>query len=190
MEPDNFVLWRSNAHLPEKDVDQVLQQVISANMHGCNVGEGNVFTTFFMNDIHSRPEIIFLDFYKEILGQVYSDLCFPGGNFSFDYWCQVYDGEHSVHEHHAPNIYLSFVHFVRPLGEYFYFCRPDGKKAYPKQDEGDIIVFPSWATHGIDASYGSNRVTIAGNIIVQSVANYNTTKVRNDLYITEKYGKD
>ena len=65
-------------------------------------------------------------------------------------------------------------------------------KLYPKQDKGDIIVFPSWATHAIDASYGKERFTIAGNIAFNSVhiaetgTQYNNTKVRENLYILEK----
>tara|TARA_B100001113_G_scaffold293364_1_gene250192 strand:+ start:72 stop:674 length:603 start_codon:yes stop_codon:yes gene_type:complete len=88
------------------------------------------------------------------------------------YWVQIYDdkaaGGHPIHDHWTPDCMISFVHFVKvPKQNCFHF--KSEKKQYPKQEDGDIIFFPSWATHGVDPVVScSDRIVVAGNIVVSS----------------------
>ena len=89
-----------------------------------------------------------------------------------EYWVQIYDdkaaGGHPTHDHWIPDCIISFVHFIKvPKQNCFYFKADE--KMYPKQEEGDIIFFPSWATHGVDPVINCNdRIVLAGNISIGS----------------------
>tara|TARA_B100001057_G_scaffold357185_1_gene359191 strand:- start:82 stop:678 length:597 start_codon:yes stop_codon:yes gene_type:complete len=91
---------------------------------------------------------------------------------TLSYWVQIYDeqagGGHPVHDHWGPDCMISFVHFVKvPKQNCFYFKAEE--KIYPKQDEGDIIFFPSWASHGVDPVVECrDRIVMAGNVTVGS----------------------
>ena len=93
-------------------------------------------------------------------------------NPTLSYWVQIYDeqagGGHPVHDHWTPDCMISFVHFVKvPKQNCFYFQAQE--KIYPKQDEGDIIFFPSWASHGVDPVVEcKDRIVLAGNVTVGS----------------------
>ena len=88
------------------------------------------------------------------------------------YWVQIYDeqagGGHPVHDHWTPDCMISFVHFVKvPKQNCFYFQAQE--RIYPKQDQGDIIFFPSWASHGVDPVIEcKDRIVLAGNVFVKS----------------------
>tara|TARA_B100000902_G_scaffold287494_1_gene273673 strand:- start:546 stop:1148 length:603 start_codon:yes stop_codon:yes gene_type:complete len=88
------------------------------------------------------------------------------------YWVQLYDdkaaGGHPIHDHWSPDCMISFVHFIKvPKQNCFYFKADE--KMYPKQDEGDIIFFPSWASHGVDPVVDfDDRIVLAGNVSVGS----------------------
>lgn len=87
------------------------------------------------------------------------------------YWVQIYNdkaaGGHDIHDHWSPNCIISFVHFLKVSDQKcFYFKSED--KTYPKQDEGDIIFFPSWASHGVDPVFDyTDRIVLAGNVSVK-----------------------
>ena len=190
------IVWRGNYTLPNTEVDDVISNItnmdVTRQTNGSEVGE--IYSTYYVDDIYTRPEVVFLDLYREIVTQMSIDMCFSESKFSLDYWCQIYDGSHTKHMHFGGSVPYSFVHFVRPTEDKcFYFCGPYGKKYYPRQEPGDIITFPSMSLHGIDASYGRMRMTIAGNLEFSQVKTpdsnifANITRIRSGLYTTEDF---
>ena len=86
-------------------------------------------------------------------------------------WGQLYKkdlrGKIDIHNHYmTPNNLLSYVHFIKiPPQKCFYFQVGD-EKIYPEtQNESDLIVFPSYASHGVDTmTCGTDRFVVAGNV--------------------------
>jgi hypothetical protein len=191
---ENLILWRGRYEHDPDTIDNVVSKIIDMPETKRECGNGVLHSTFFIDDIFKRPEVELLDSYKEIVGQICLDLNIISCQTSFAYWSQVYDGEHTEHLHASADVLVSFVHFVRPTDKKcFYFSQSDGQRFYPKQEPGDIIVFPSWALHGIEESYGNIRMTIAGNILFSTISTPNNDffstikKVREGLYITENF---
>ena len=187
---ESMVIWRANQELDPSDLTRLSNEMKLCEDHP-DSGSGTIKTSFYIEDVYKRPEIFLLDFYSELTKQIVDDMSLGNSSTAFNYWCQMYDGSHDIHEHYSAEILISFVHFVRPVGKYFYFLGPGGEKLYPRQDDGDVIAFPSWATHGIDPSYGKDRITIAGNIIFNELhvpdgVVHKIHKIRNNLFITEK----
>ncbi len=193
------IIWRSNLKFNDEDIEKVRSEIISREdfFTHSESGVGSMYSTYFLKDAFSRPEVLFLDSYKEIVGEMVRDLGLYDSQTTFDYWCQIYDGSHGTHYHLCATVPLSFVHFIRPTDtKCFHFVTRDGKHLYPKQDPGDIIAFTSWAPHGIDESKGSERMTVAGNVIAEMVrapgaVDYQIPrKVRGGLYVTEHLKTD
>lgn len=186
---ESMVIWRANQELDPSDITR-----LSNEMEMCvdiETGEGTIKSSYFIEDIYKRPEIFLLEFYSEVTKKMVDDISYGNSHTGFNYWCQMYDGSHEPHDHFDATTLISFVHFVRPVGKYFYFIGPGGEKLYPRQEDGDVIAFPSWAAHGIDASYGKERITIAGNInfnkvITVSGSVHDVHQVRENLFIIEK----
>jgi hypothetical protein len=193
------IIWRGEYHFPMSKIDNLRDEVVG--MEDCrrikvpkDHETGEIYSTYFINDVFKRPEVTLLPVYKDIISQVSIDMNFVDSDFSINYWFQVYDGSHESHMHFTAMSPYSFVHFIRPTEEKcFYFSGSDGSKLYPKQDPGDIIVFPSMILHGVDASYGKTRVSIAGNIMFSTVRTPCTntgvkiTEIRAGLDVTEIY---
>ena len=86
-------------------------------------------------------------------------------------WGQLYKkdlrAKIDIHNHYmTPNNLLSYVHFIKtPPQKCFYFQVGD-EKIYPEtQNESDLIVYPSYASHGVDTmTCGTDRVVVAGNV--------------------------
>ena len=86
-------------------------------------------------------------------------------------WGQLYKkdlrGKIDIHNHYmTPNNLLSYVHFIKtPPQKCFYFQVGD-EKIYPEtQNESDLIVYPSYASHGVDTmTCGTDRFVVAGNV--------------------------
>ena len=86
-------------------------------------------------------------------------------------WGQLYKkdlrAKIDIHNHYmTPNNLLSYVHFIKtPPQKCFYFQVGD-EKIYPEtQNESDLIVFPSYASHGVDTmTCGTDRFVVAGNV--------------------------
>jgi hypothetical protein len=195
---ESLIVWRGNCTLPHTEVDDVISRITSmGETRGSNESEfGEIYSTYFVEDIQKRPEVVFLDLYRKIVSQMAIDMCFSESVFSLDYWCQVYNGSHRTHMHFCGSVPYSFVHFVRPTEDRcFYFCGSNGQKYYPRQNPGDIITFPSMALHGIDPSYGTTRMTIAGNLIFSNIKTpdsdifTNITRIRDGLYTTEYFNR-
>ena len=87
-------------------------------------------------------------------------------------WCQIYNKStggkgHPPHTHFSGDQLLSIVHFVRtPNQKCFYFVNGDQKYYPDTQNSGDFIVFPSWASHGVDAVEVDNndRIIVSANV--------------------------
>ena len=188
---ESQILWRGNFAFSEESISDVANKLISdmSNRDG-------VYTSFYTSDLYARPEIVYLEKYKRIIATIISDLHMSEHTSNFNYWCQVYDGAHGEHMHYTPTCLLSMVHFIRPVGEFFHFTGPNGEKDYPKQEKGDIIVFPSWTKHAVDPSYGNQRVVIAANInfdrvVIDPEESFDITTVRpGRLYIAENHGQN
>ena len=168
---ESLIVWRGEYNFPDDEIDSVKENIISVTERTTpNGAVGELHSTFFINDVHQRPEFVLLGTYREIISQIAIDLNFSASDFTLDFWCQIYDGSHEKHMHYNGMIHYSFVHFIRPTEKKcFHFSGWNGEKYYPKQDKGDIIVFPSMAIHGIDESYGTERMTIAGNLAFTAV---------------------
>ena len=159
-----MILWRSNLTLDE----HVLSDVITHTKEVC-LHENGVYTSFFISNIHDRPEVKFANQYNSIIEKACSDMgLLHRTSYSFTHWIQVYGkgGVHDVHDHHLPQTLFSWVHFVRPTNvNCFHFIDSAGNKTYPTQEPGDFIVFPSWAQHAVDPNETDDeRVVIAGNV--------------------------
>ena len=182
----DLILWKGNV-FPDIDCESIFSEVGSNEEWKTDDG---CYTTFFERGY--RPETVLVNFYREILTIGCKDLGIMWSDFTFEFWCQVYDGHHTIHNHFSPVIPLSFVHFIKPVDEYFNFIDSNGNKSYPTQQPGDLIIFPSWAPHSIDPSYGNQRAVIAGNITFSTMPSpcgtitYQSTTVRPGLLISER----
>lgn len=195
----DHIIWRKNIPIPDDyDVDDIRQKIIEHP--DCYSKQlfcvGNLFSSYFIDDIHQRPDVVLKDFYHDVISEVVTDLGLLNSKFGFNYWCQVYDGDHAIHDHFDPITPLSFVHFIDPIGEYFNFVDSNNNSYYPKQEKGDFIVFPSWAAHRIDVSTGGQRIVVAGNLefskfnAVGSANIYTNTVVRKNLFVIEANSKN
>ena len=96
-------------------------------------------------------------------------------------WVQLYTKEFgdlsgmgcTLHNHYTgPQNLFSWVHFVDvPKEDCFYYRTKNGsewgEKVYPTpQRTGNIVLFPSWTWHGVDAVVSQDdRVVVAGNVL-------------------------
>lgn len=120
---------------------------------------------------HFPPEIE--SFYDDKLNEIlyHLDLLDRTVNDIFK-WCQIYNkstsGFHPTHTHFSGDQLLSMVHFIRaPKDQKCFYFISKGEKYYPDtQNSGDFIVFPSWASHGVDPVDHDNndRIIVSINI--------------------------
>ena len=146
-----------------------------------NVGSHDIDTRFTSLTHNSHVKCVdkeLLQLYVPKLKKVMKLMGLIGGKekptplYSFgSIWGQLYRkelrGKIDIHNHYmTPNNLLSYVHFIKvPPQKCFYFQVGD-EKIYPEtQGESDLIVFPSYASHGVDTmSSGSIRFVVAGNV--------------------------
>ena len=189
------VIWRDNLKFADEDIEKVSSLILADEEFYNDTSdsvEGSSIHTTYHAPPDSRPELLFLESYKEVISEIVLDLGLYECDTKFNYWCQIYDGGHENHFHLNALVPVSFVHFVRPTEtKCFYFVTRDLERLYPKQDPGDIIAFSSWTPHGVDQSIGNARMTIAGNIVSNMMRapgspDYQIPReVRKGLYITE-----
>ena len=166
-----MINWRTNV---EADALMVESLVGKLRADAYKSREG-FYTSYWEPNVLERPEVTFAPLYKGIIGQCMSHLGLQDRmSYSFDHWAQLYDsadGGHLVHDHYAPAVIASWVHFVQPAStSKFHFFRGDGSKVYPKQKKGDFIVFDSWRLHAVDpTNEGEDRLVIAGNVYANDV---------------------
>ena len=87
-------------------------------------------------------------------------------------WFQSYNKNTSGHEDHVHfcgNEIFSLVHFLSISSQPCFYFVYDGKKEYIDEKSGDIIIFPSWATHGVDpVSFGERKV-FSANVSLHNI---------------------
>jgi hypothetical protein len=195
---DPMILWRSNQLVDDDLIDQVRDEIVEHkdSKSDSDKNLGMLHSTYFIRE--NKPDLKFLKIYQNIVGHIVGQTGLHNSDTTFDYWTQVYNGSHCVHNHFACQNIISFVHFIRPTDKKCFYFDLLGEKIYPKQDKGDIIVFPSWAHHGVETSYGNERVTVAGNLMWSMIRNTDVnntyvqqvTVVRKGLSIFESFNKD
>lgn len=180
----NFILYRDNFKLDREAVDQVSSDILS----DARCGIDGYHSSFFIDDINERPEVVFvgemMGWCKKALTQM-SLIGIPGKpdrvGFNLHHWCQVYHGRHGAHDHFNAGTIISWVHFTRPTKQKCFYFLLNGEKYYPQQDEGDFIMFPPHALHGIDECLeDETRVTIAGNLMWEEY--YHAPNIRQKMY--------
>ena len=126
---------------------------------------------FFTTYNKDLPSLKFLyNFYKDRVNEIAKSQFFLKYYLiGFDFWVQIYnkETEHPVHDHFGVNTVISFVHFLRPVKNNC-FSFSDGEQfLIPQQEEGDLLVFPSYVPHQIKSpELDQNRVVVAGNIFI------------------------
>lgn len=184
--PTDPLLWRNNYSVDEATLDSVRDAIITHP--GTYDKEYGYWTTFFIEDLDHRPEIVFLDLMMEWSRDAMDALYLKHRvGFTLEHWCQIYDGCHIMHDHFNVETMVSWVYFARPADKPCFYYMYNGEKVYPKQEKGDFIVFPSFLMHGVDASH-EDRITIAGNILWNNMYNgtYQTlSRVRPGLFLSE-----
>ena len=122
------------------------------------------------------PEVMWWQVYQNIV----ENIVVQSGlrkSYSYDYecWGQLYTKglHHPTHNHNtfteAGESTISFVHFLRNSNEpNFRFVNRDTDQIHiPKQEEGDILIFPSYVFHKvIPNSSDKKRFVVAGNIAI------------------------
>lgn len=163
------IIYRDNFELDESPLplDKLIEEM--TNDPNCLSEKDNHYSSYFIKCME-RLDGAYAPQYLSILENIADVKLLPTANIGINYWVQIYKNSgHGTHNHFRFNIPVSFVHFIRPSAKKcFHFVQGD-EKIYPKQDPGDLILFPSWANHGVDESPGDEwRVVVAGNFMISS----------------------
>ena len=172
-----MILFSDNFLLPVTQIDSIRDRYKQEEYKISMEGTGFFWSSYykqdhFLNNVYNNKILQCLKNIAVSTSRGYLT------NPTLSYWVQIYDeqagGGHPVHDHWTPDCMISFVHFIKvPKQNCFYFQAE--KKIYPKQDEGDIIFFPSWASHGVDPvvlpfplsnHLSRDRIVLAGNVNV------------------------
>ena len=164
-----MILWSTNKTVSGLDliVSKLKQHPL------CYQRKEKYYTSYYTSP-DERPEKKLNSLYKKIINDASNPTLFERGNFQNYYWMQLYPqngGTISLHHHHRPNGIFSWVHFIKPSSKKcFYFVNHRGDKTYPEQNEGDFIIFPSWAAHSVDPNQDKDdRIVTAGNVFAETV---------------------
>ena len=131
--------------------------------------ESNMITTFHNHyDNYKDLNKISSDFYCKIVEMMMKKFSlYYKSKYLWEGWFQVYNENTSGHEDHihfSGHEMFSFVHFLSVTSQPCFYFLYDGEKQYVNEKSGDIIVFPSWATHGVDAVSSGKRKVFSGNV--------------------------
>ena len=160
METDEYVLWMgSETSISEEKLSLVYSSTINLKLPR----DKGLSSSYYALPVQRIEMKILNDEYVCVMESICNHLNVRMDGF--DYWTQIYDGGHTAHNHEGYPCAVCFTHFIEPIGSFFYFVAPNGEKVYPKQERGDIIAFSPSQMHGIDPSYGNQRMVIAGNIL-------------------------
>jgi len=171
-----LTLWTDKLILDQEKIEKVKKDLLSDEGRWLHYQQ-NYYSSYWEDNIQERPEIIFLDEYRE---QIYKFMkhvnLFDRCDFSFDHWSQVYPagkgGHHCEHAHFSYDCLFSWVHFIEPTDRpCFYFSKYEGgKKFVENQEPGTFMVFPSWALHGaVENHSDTDRLIVAGNVCVSRI---------------------
>lgn len=131
----------------------------------------NIVTTYFNKDEDMECLRFLKNFYENRVDEIAKDNFFyHNSTLRFDFWVQVYnksDSFHPIHDHYGinKNTVLSFCHFLKPVKNDIFRFSDKEQVEIPPQEEGDLLVFPSYVPH-YAAPHNSDktRVIVAGNI--------------------------
>ena len=149
---------------PTEEVDQVINKIevqLPFDSKDLNPGGTTSYSTYETpNPDFIRPESIWNEKYGEIVqNAIYQLGLNKNYYYKYHYWAQLYKKgqQHVVHNHFkALNAVqpwdcasISMVHFIKNSSKpNFKFVNQDtGQILIPKQEEGDIIFFPSYIYH-------------------------------------------
>ena len=164
----SHILWQANVELESSFADDCQKYLSELD----RVESDSLKTSY-----HRDPsEFPLYPRYEEVFEKILKDLGLYGiVSYNAYLWGQLYDKNckgHGTHSHFTGSEILSWVHFLKiPEQRCFFFLNSDGDKIYPEhQSQNDMIVFPSWAIHGVDPLENPDdiRIVTAGNITFSS----------------------
>ena len=151
----NLILYHKNTSLPSDLLDFIKSEVKQEKYRN------GMYTTYPNFDICEPLH----EFYNRLIKRALFGLTLLHADFKQNIWAQIYekgsDGHHK-HNHHSVDYQLSWVHFIRtPDKKCFRFTNG----FVPPQDDGDFVLFPSWAIHQIQPhSEKDDRIVVVGNV--------------------------
>ena len=160
-----------NTKFPEKEIDEVISELIRKLDEEVTWTEG-LLTSFFLSQ-YQRPDRIWNEQYSKLMEGVVKQLgVYTNCRYSYEYWSQYYHKNigHRSHHHARGDLFafgqLSWVHFLRTTEEKsFVFLDKTGNFFTPRQDQGDIIIFPSYLWHKVKLNTtNAKRFVVAGNL--------------------------
>jgi|ETNmetMinimDraft_17_1059902.scaffolds.fasta_scaffold07443_3 hypothetical protein len=160
-----------NTKFPEKEIDQVINKLKQKLAE--EVIENNPLLTSFFLTQFQRPDKIWNEKYSELMEGVVKQLgVYTTCRYNYEYWSQYYQKDigHYCHHHARGNLnafgQLSWVHFLRTTGNKpFVFLDRTGNTYTPKQDQGDLLIFPSCIWHEVKPNTTNDkRFVVAGNL--------------------------
>ena len=167
-----MIIWKTNNIIPKDTIDSIVSDIKKDDRSFRK--EENFYSSYHI-PVSERPEKRLTSVYNDIITKGSKQLgLFNRADLAVPFWMQVYPkdgGAHKFHMHFCGQEILSWVHFLRPSSKKcFYFIDSDGKQIYPHQNEGDFIIFPAWALHGVDPNTDDeDRCVVAGNIILDKI---------------------
>jgi len=159
-----------NTKFPEEEIDQVISKLKQKILE--EVIETNPLLTSYFFSMYQRPDKIWNQKYSEIMEGVVKQLgVYTTCRYSYEYWSQCYhkDIGHQCHHHARGNLnafgQLSWAHFLRTTEDNFVFLDRTGNTFTPKQNDGDIVIFPSYVWHEVlPNTTNDERFVVAGNL--------------------------
>ena len=167
-----MIIWKTNCKIRKEKIDSLVSDLKKDDR---SFGKEIKFYSSYYLPVSERPEKRLTSVYNDIITKGSKQLgLFNRSDLSVPFWMQVYPkdgGSHKFHMHFCGQEIISWVHFLRPSSKKcFYFIDSDGKQIYPHQNEGDFIIFPAWALHGVDPNTDDeDRCVVAGNIILDKI---------------------
>ena len=178
----NPIFWYGDEEIDDNLLSDVVE-IVKDMGDNIRCPTQKFYSTYF---IDNRPEYIFERFYGSIIKEVLDDVGLSERmKYKNNFWMQIYESKisiaHSVHDHFTTHEMFSWVHFVRPTQQKcFFYIDSKGNKIYPDQHQNRFIVFPPWLQHGVDPldnETTQERVVIAGNVMFDSIIDYNRETV-------------
>ena len=170
-----FVIWNKNKKLPKEAHKKLVVRMNEYKLQPVSDTKKKFYTSYDgMNTSVQSQELyeVLNPYYSNLVKDIIDDVGLRHRiEYNFKWWVQMYRSDtttHGAHHHfYQQSTILSWVHFIQsPRQRCFYFLNSNDEKIYPQQKSGDIIVFPSWAVHGVDTvkRRNFNRIIVAGNI--------------------------
>lgn len=166
--------FHKNIQFPEKEIDQVINQ-IQEKIN--NIQTLNPLITSYFLDMMERPDRIWSQQYSQLMEDVVKNMgVYTTCKYNYEYWSQYYHKNigHQNHHHARGDLnafgQISWVHFLRTTEKKsFVFLDNNGNTFTPKQDKGDVLIFPSYIWH--EAKPDTKRFVVAGNLWITYLEN-------------------